>query len=263
MAVVDAHCHTSPYWYEPVESFLDQMDRIGVDKATLVAITEEYDNSYLLDCMRRFPGRFSVVATVDISRPDAPNRLEEWVKQGVEGIRLRPNAQSPGRDPLAIWRKANELGIVVSAQGSELRHFASPEFETVIKEFPNLTFIMEHLGGGKHDTTPPHDLYRKVLALAHYPNTFMKVSPFGEFCSRSTPFGKPFPFRNVPPLIEMAIEAFGAKRLMWGSDFPPVSGREGYRNSLRFLLEHVSFKGDEDKEWVFGRTADTLFRFGE
>ena len=113
-------------------------------------------------------------------------------------------------------------------------------------------------------TKPPHNRYRKVLALGKYPNTFMKIPGFGEMCSLPNPLRKPFPFENVPPLIEMAIEAFGAQLLMWGSNFPPVAGRgEGYRNSLRLPMEHVKFKSQEDKEWVFGKTASTLFRFCE
>ena len=75
------------------------------------------------------------------------------------------------------------------------------------------------------------------------------------------PFRQPIPFGEIPPLIEMAIEAFGPRRLMWGSDFPPVAAREGYGNSLRFPMEHVKFKSEVDKEWVFGKTAATLWRF--
>ncbi len=34
--VVDAHCHVSPVWYEPVETLLFQMERNGVDTAILI-----------------------------------------------------------------------------------------------------------------------------------------------------------------------------------------------------------------------------------
>jgi L-fuconolactonase len=61
----------------------------------------------------------------------------------------------------------------------------------------------------------------------------------------------------------MAIDAFGANRLMWGSDFPPVARREGYRNALRLPMERVGFKSQDDKDWVFGKTAASLFRFGQ
>ena len=261
MLIVDTHCHATPYWFEPVEILLDQMTRNGVGKAALIQIRGVYDNAYLIECMRRFPGRFSVVTIVDTDRLDAPDQLEEWVSQGAEGVRLAPTVRSPGADPLAIWRKAADLGIVVSSLGS-VEEFASPEFERIIKEFPALSIIIEHLGGAGGDTTPPHNTYRKVLALSQYSNTFMKIPGLGEICPRPMPFIQPMPFTEIPPLIEMAAEAFGAKRLMWGSDFPPVAAREGYRNALRFTMEQVRFASEEDKEWVFGKTAATLFRFG-
>ena len=262
MVIVDTHCHATPYWFEPIEILLDQMTRNDVDKAVLIQIRGMYDNSYLIECMRRFPGRFSVVVIVDTERPDAPQTLERWVGEGAEGVRLSAMDRSPGSDPLAIWRKADELGVPVSCLGS-VEEFASPEFESVIKQFPGLSIVIEHLGGGGNDTSPPYADYRKVLSLARYGNTLMKVPGIGELCPRPMPFRQPFPFENIPPLIEMAIDAFGPSRLMWGSDFPPVAFREGYRNSLRFPMEHVSFRSDNDKEWVFGKTALSLWKFGQ
>ena len=48
---------------------------------------------------------------------------------------------------------------------------------------------------------------------------------------------------------------------MWGSDYPPVSLREGYRNALRFPMEHMPFCSREDLEWIFGKTALSLWKF--
>ena len=89
----------------------------------------------------------------------------------------------------------------------------------------------------------------------------MKVVGLGELSSRPMPFRQPFPFENIPPLIEMAIDAFGSHRLMWGSNFPVAGRGEGYGNSFRWPRERVQFKSEEDKEWVFGKTAATLFKF--
>ena len=261
MPIVDTHCHATPYWFEPVEILLDQMTRNDVDHAVLIQINGVYDNSYLVECLRRFPGRFSGACIVDISSPDAPDWLAEWAEQGIEAVRLNAANRSPGDDPLAIWRKADELGLIVSCAG-QVGEFGSPGFDNIIKELPNLKVIIEHLGGGGRDSEP-YDAYRKMLTLAQYPNTYMKIPGLGEICARPTPFVQPFPFAgNVPPLVEMAVAAFGAQRLMWGSDFPPVAFREGYRNALRWPMEHVSYASDADKEWIFGGTAASLFRFG-
>lgn len=265
MAIVDTHCHASPYWYEPVEVLLEQMQRSGVEKAALIQIIGWYDNAYPLECKRRFPGKFSVVAVVDTDQPDAPQTLESWAAQGVEGVRLRPDTRSPGADPLAIWRKAAELGAPVSCVGA-IGQYAAPEFEALIRELPHLNIIIEHLGGvgglfGDGDAAPPHERYRQVLALAQYPNVYMKVPGLGEISRRAMPVRAPFPFETPPSFIEMAVDAFGANRLMWGSDFPPSAAREGYANTLRLPMERLAYLSPEDRAWIFGQTAESLWRF--
>ena len=258
MVIIDAHCHAATFYYEPIESALDTMIRNGVDKALLIPLSEGVDslNTYLTECMRRFPKRFSVVATVDAHRPDAPARLEEWANLGVEGVRLSP------ADPLPMFRKADELGLVVSLR-RRVEDAASEDFRRKVESLPDLKVILEHLSCRRDDTAPPYNLFRRVLALAQYPNTFMKVPGLGEICQRPASFPEPSaPFEHIPPVIEMAMDSFGARRLMWGSDYPHVAEREGYGNCLRLLMEHV-VKSEEDREWIFGKTVATLFRFGE
>ena len=60
--------------------------------------------------------------------------------------------------------------------------------------------------------------------------------------------------------MDMAYEAFGAKRMMWGSDYPPVGGREGYRNSLQGVLDLSFWKNQEERQWAFGKTAVKAFK---
>lgn len=50
MMTVDAHCHVSPCWYEPVESPLYQMERNGVAQAVLVRYMGQFDNEYQFEC---------------------------------------------------------------------------------------------------------------------------------------------------------------------------------------------------------------------
>jgi L-fuconolactonase len=260
MLIVDTHCHALPHWFEPVELLLQQMHANGVEKATLVQVRGQFDNRYLMECVQRFPGRFSAVVIVDTNQPDAPETLAHWIHQGAEGVRLGPTIRSPGNDPLAIWRRAAELQIPVSSL-SAAEGFTSPYFEEMIKEFPSLPIIIEHLGGIGRDETPPYPKFRQILTLARYPNTYMKVHGLGEICHRPIPFPEPMRFPNVPPFMEMAYDAFGASRIMWGSDFPPVAGREGYRNALHWTMEHLSSRSAADQEWIFGKTALSLFKF--
>jgi predicted TIM-barrel fold metal-dependent hydrolase len=183
------------------------------------------------------------------------------VKEGAEGIRLKPTTRSPGKNPLAIWRSCAELGLVVSCGGSE-EEFASGEFRKLVKALPDLPIIIEHLGHPQGDK-PPYTTYRKVLALAKYPNTYIKLGGLGEIGERPYPFSHPFySVHGVPPFIKMAYEAFGASRMMWGSNYPPCSHVEGSANTLHYVEEYLTgFCSQDDKEWIFRKTALSLFKF--
>ena len=82
MVIVDTHVHTSPYWFEPIELLLYQMNSNRVDKAVLAqhfyywnradkstaSLGEHFgdeDNRYLHRMLTRFPGRFSPVVQIN------------------------------------------------------------------------------------------------------------------------------------------------------------------------------------------------------
>ena len=267
MLTIDAHCHASSQWFEPVELLLLQMSRNAVDKSVLVQHEGQYDNRYLLECVRRFPGRFCVVGLVDTTAPDGPEALTYWASEGIRGVRLGPSMRSPGSDPLAVWRKASELGLVVSAHGTS-EEYASDEFRRLIEALPDLPIIIEHLGfvgsEGGPAYTSDYANYRKILALSRYPNTYMKVPGLGEFMPRPMPAREPpFDLNEVPPVIDMAIEAFGPNRLMLGTDYPPCSRREGYGNVVYYVREYLSRHGLEVQKAIFGGTAASLFSFDD
>ena len=260
MIIVDTHCHAGRNWFEPVELLIHQMDTNGVDKAVLVQHRGTYDNSYLLECARRFPGRLAVVAMVDTESPDAPAALERWAGQGANGVRLESHQRSPGPDPFALWKKAEELGMVVSCQGTG-GQFASDEFAELVAAVPRLTIVIEHLAGATTETRLPYTLFKKALRLAQYPSTYIKVPGLGEISQRPPVLQNHFALDLTPPLIELAYNAFGPRRMMWGSDYPPVSGREGYRNALNGVMEYPALRNPDDLEWVMGRTALGIFDF--
>jgi L-fuconolactonase len=266
MMIVDTHSHAGINWFEPVEMILHQMNLNGVQKTMLIQHAGNYHNRYIIECVKRFPGRFGAVIWVDVEKPDAPDTLERLSKEeGVVGVRLHPTERSPGPDLLAIWRKAAELGLPVSCFARSAEHVADPEFQKIVEELPGMTLILEHLAGAyrplsPESVTPLYNWYKAALILSRFPNTYIKFGGLGEFCIRPRPLAAQFGFEEVPPLMDMAYQAFGPRRMMWGSDYPPVGGREGYRNSLQGVLELPIFKNQEEKNWAFGKAAVQAFK---
>ena len=262
MRIVDSHCHAALGWYEPVEALLHQMDRHGVEHAVLIQINGQTNNDYQTECVRRYPDRLSSVVIVDTDRPEAVRELERLAAEGARGVRLRPGVRSPGDDPLAIWRAAERLGLAVSCGGSAA-DFAAPAFAALVEAVPSLPIVIEHLGSLNRPTgdAGEEERLRQVFGLSRFPNVLMKIHGLGEFSQRAMPVKEPFPFEEpIPPLLELAYAAFGPDRLMWGSDFPPVSGREGYGNALRLTLAQFAARPEAEREQIFGGVARTIFR---
>ncbi len=259
--IVDTHCHVALGWYEPVEALVDQMDRNGVGQAVLVQIQGQTNNEYQRRCVERFPDRLVSVVIVDTQSPDAARQLEREKELGARGVRFTASTRSPGDDPLLIWRAAARLGLPVTCGGTASA-FASDEFAALVETLPELPIIVEHLGSVNHPDGEgsPYETRRKVFALARFPNAYLKIHGLGEFAKRAMPVREPFPFEEpIPPLLELAYEAFGADHLLWGSDFPPVSGREGYANALRLTMDRFADKSEQDRSRIFGGTAAELY----
>lgn len=263
MRIVDAHTHASRTWFEPVELLIHQMDLNGVERAVLVQIQAQIDNEYQLVCVERFPDRLLSVVWVDPVSPDAPAELARLKERGARGVRLRATSRSPGPDSLAIWRAAAELGMPVSCNGSLAEH-ASDEFAALVRELPGLPIVIEHLGAStardRGMDAPPYEARRRAFALARFPNIYMKIHGLGEFAQRAPTRGEQFPFvEPIPPLLEMAYEAFGPGRLMWGSNYPPVSQQEGYANALHLTMARFADRPEAEQALVFGGTAAAVY----
>ena len=256
--IVDAQAYVSDVWYLPVESLIGEMSRAGVERAVLVQYDGEIDNDYQFDAVRRYPGRFANVVAVDYAKPGAPATLAELAKLGAVGVRIPASFRSPGSDPLAIWKAAADLNLAVSCSGTPA-DFCSDAFGQIVAAYPHLPFVIEHAGGA-YGSQAPIDALKKVYALAKYPNAYIKIGGISEFDRRLTPVVEPFPFAvPLPPVLDLVYAAFGAHRMMWGSDYPPVAGKEGYHNALGYTFAQFKDKSADDRAWIFGRTAATVF----
>lgn len=263
--IVDSHCHVSPIWYEPVESLLAQMDRTGVQQAVLVQLLGQYDNGYLLECRKRYPRRFAVVAAVDPSRPDAVDTVRRLADSGAAGIRLRPAARSPGSNPLAVWEAVQECGLSASSVGNSQAH-SSPEFGELVAALPRLPIVLEHFGGTSQADAneEQRNARRSVFSLARHSNVFLKLPGLGELLPRA----QQLPSAGVPldlsgkPILSEALQAFGARRMMWGSDFPVVASREGYSNALHWCQAALESESATDITAIFGGTARSVYKLG-
>jgi len=104
MLIVDTHCHALPHWFEPVEVLLHQMHANGGGESPAGAgAWTVLTMRYLIECVRRFPGRFSPIIIVDTDQPgrSASFRAMGSVKALKVSVSLRPSVRQAND---SAWR---------------------------------------------------------------------------------------------------------------------------------------------------------------
>ena len=242
-----------------VEELSETMAAAGVDRAGIVQpITYLYDNRYVAECLARFPSKFAGIGLVDRHAPDAADQLQRLVQEhGFGGLRIhlaRPDNPAewaaPGQDP--VWQRAEELGACFNVYGPA---GLLPAVEPIIARFPSVPVVLDHLGGAPVDEDPPYPLLGNVLHLAKYANVSVKLTPQ---CHRSK---LPYPHQDTFPTFRRLYDTFGPRRLMWGTNFPAAAKEPGYLAALEMFRTHMDFFNDEDREWLFSKTALEVWDF--
>ena len=105
---------------------------------------------------------------------------------------------------------------------------------------------MDHLAlpSGTRDAEAFAEL-DKLLAIAQRPNVAAKATSLPSYTTDR------YPYRSLHPYIRRVYDAFGPKRMFWGTDLTrlPCS----YREAITMFTEEIPWLTAEDKEWIMGR----------
>ncbi len=109
-----------------------------------------------------------------------------------------------------------------------------PELAAFAKAVPNLTIILNHLGGlnrvgpyGNRDDEVLAIWRRGIAAVAACPNVHLKLGGIGmprlgfDWYARPKPIGSEELATSMAPFMTSGIEQFGPNRCMFESNFPP------------------------------------------
>ena len=282
--VIDTHMHvwsldSARYPFRPpepnyrpqtqdgsVETYMEEMKRDGVDRAVLVQERASgWNNRYISDCVRRFPKRLVGHGLIDPRDPENAAVLEREVKQnGLAGMRLSPIYHPPNRYPneqwlnarynYPLWKKAEELGAVFNVF---LAPAQIPQLEEMVRRYPKVKVVVDHLGRPDILPSAPWVEDDSLLKLARYPNVWVK---FTELYTASKT--KQYPYKDVHPFGKMVYEKFGPRRLLFGTGMVGATRRIPLADELRLIREDIPFFADRDKEWILGRNAAQIWRWG-
>ena len=152
-------------------------------------------------------------------------------------------------------------------------HTQLPELVELALAFPQTTIVLNHAGGpigigpyaGKRDAVLA-EWGAAMRVLASCPNVFVKLGGFGmrlygfDYASQARPPSSERLAADFRPYVETCIEAFGAERCMFESNFPVDKGSCSYAvlwNAYKRLAADASAAQKQD---LFCATATRVYR---
>jgi predicted TIM-barrel fold metal-dependent hydrolase len=235
-----------------VEILMQAMNEAGVDKATLVQayFVYEYDNSYTIDACLAHPDRFTAVVVLDPLDPKAPDELSRMVeKQSVTGIRFmrgRIPESSLGRpETFPLWERIEKLGIPVAIND---RIHEINKVRVPMERYPKVKVAFEHAWGHKVGTPPRYEVLEPLFDLAKNPNVYIKTA-INNIAAARDEGGTP------QQLYTKLADVFGAKRIMWSSNYPAHPKFGSVKSRLEESKKALAHLSAEDQAWILGRTA--------
>ncbi|QGZ60059.1 amidohydrolase family protein [Paraburkholderia acidiphila] len=240
-----------------VETLIAAMDEAGVAKAAVVhsSTTYGFDNSYVVDGCAKYADRLVAVGSVDVLQPDAPQRIREWTDRGLAGLRLFTGGSTKEFDPSELddarsfpaWELCAELNLPMCIQTGPI---GLPQITTLARRFPTVRIILDHLGRPEVADGVPYAKAQSLFDLAPLENIYLKLTPriFGDVKKEKA---------SAETFFPRVVEAFGAQRMAWGSNFPTSPGK--LSEILATAQAGLQSLSEQDREWIFGKTALTLY----
>ncbi|MCA9833622.1 MAG: amidohydrolase family protein [Thermomicrobiales bacterium] len=270
--IIDAHMHlwkrsNSTYsWLGNVDEALQrdfsselaevELRSAGVSSAILVQADDTHtDTAHMLSVAETHSWVAGVVAWVPLEHPDEAERKIGELSQHhpkVRGIRqLIHDDPRPGllntpsvRETLGIIANHQLAFDVPDAWPRDL-----PSVKGVADQYPSLPIVVDHLGKPPAQVDHLPAWAEVISELAQRPDIFAKLSGLHYLGDE-----------QLSRVWEIALEAFGPERLLWGSDWPMSVPHGGYRVHARRIWSLLDELTDRERRAILGDTARRVYK---
>lgn len=227
------------------------------------------DNQWLLDLADRdepkpgMRGIVGVVGNLPLGDPACRGLIDRFARHpAYRGIRVNGDALRAGLDDATY--SADLAHVAAAGLALDVNHGESlAAVAAAARRFPDLRVVIDHLGGPRITADGPAAGWSAAIdrAAAAGPNVFMKVSALQEAAahargSRPGPTDPAF----YAPWLEAAWRAFGAERLLYGSNWPVSDLGGAYADVLGIVRPFIAARGPDAERAFFAGNAHRAYR---
>jgi L-fucono-1,5-lactonase len=236
-----------------------ELKRAGFDGSIAVQARQTLEETdWLLDLASSSPLVLGVIGWVDLRSPEVRPQLAEFARNPkLLGVRHIVQGEPDDRFLLqpeflrgiaALEEFDLSYDILIHA-----RHL--PVATEFVRHFPRQRFVLDHLAKPLIKSCRINPWSQELRELAQFSNVFCKLS--GLVTEADWKNWKP---KHITPYLEIALECFGPKRLMVGSDWPVCEVAAPYSEVINLIVEHFSKYSDDVRDAVLGGNAQRFWR---
>lgn len=234
----------------------------GIERTLLVQTRSSLEETReLLALADREPFIGGVVGWVDLADPDVAGSIAE-LQASPGGEHLVAIRHQVHDEPDPDWlRRPDVRRGLAAVEAADLafdllvRTRELPAAIETVRAFPGLRFVLDHLAKPPLASGDLSAWGPLILHLAELPNVTAKVSGLvTEADWRS------WSIDDLRGPVELAVDAFGASRLMLGSDWPVCLLAGAYGDVLGATRELLAELPVAEREDILGATAARVYR---
>ncbi len=215
------------------------------------------ESAYCLELAAQHPFIKGVVGWLPILDPHAPAEIDRLAAQPlIKGLRQVVQGRPAGFMEGATFN-ANLRAVAARGLNFDLCLTATqlPEAIRLVDRHPQLTFVLDHIAKPVVQGPPPAEWRRDILALAKRDRVSCKFSGV----VTEVP-GREWTPELVRPYFDVVLDAFGPRRLMFGSDWPVCLLASEYSRWFEFVESCAAPLSPPERQRLLGDTCAEVYR---
>jgi L-fuconolactonase len=271
-SVIDAHHHLwcySAIEYEWIDDrmaalrrdflpadFIDELAKTGIDGAVTVQARQTLEETqWLLKLASKHKEILGVVGWAPIASSDFETSLRTLANPKLVGLRhgvqAEPKGFLDGEDFNRGIRAMRGTGLVYDLLIVEHQLGEAIRF---IDRHPQQMFVLDHIAKPKIAAAELEPWRTRMQVLSQRSNVSCKISGMVTEDSWSQ-----WSIESLRPYLDTVVSAFGAHRLMAGSDWPVCLVATNYAQWWQLLRSYFADFSNDERANIFGATASRIY----
>jgi len=215
------------------------------------------ETEWLLQLTDAFPFIRGVIGWVDLCAPSVADDLRRWsAHPRCRGVRHIVQDEPDDRFMLRpdFMRGINTLAGVGLTYDILIYPRHLPAAIELVRRFPQQRFVLDHIAKPEIRARRIDEWQRGIVTLAAHQNVSCKLS--GLVTEAEWRAWKPTDFTAY---LDVVLDAFGAQRVMVGSDWPVCTLAGRYADVIAVVSEYIARLSQHEQDAICGDNAARIY----